>query len=279
MVYSNYHTHCFFCDGEGEPEEYVREAINQGFCAIGFSSHSPLPFSPWTMKEERVEEYINTINALKAKYKGVIEIYAGLEIDYIRGIYGPRSGRFNKLNLDYNIGSIHTIKCENTGEYLNVDGSAEEFEKMLDLIFEGSMERFVQGYYGLVREMIEIHSPDIIGHLDLIKKNNRGGRYFNEDEIWYRDEVLKTLNTIAGSSCILEVNTGGMSRKYTDTFYPSPWILEECSRLCIPVMINADAHSPKNIGAYFNEAASALKDAGYTKQRILYNGKWTDAPL
>lgn len=279
MKFSNFHTHCCFCDGEGQPEDFVKEAISQEFDAIGFTSHSPLEFSPWTIKEERVGEYIDTINELKEKYKDSIQIYTGLEIDYIPDIYGPRSDKFKKLDLDYHIGSVHAIKNEKTGEYLSVDGSREEFEEILYRIFHGSMEKLTGAFYGLIREMVKIHSPDIIGHLDLLKKNNKNSRYFTEEEEWYKEEVQKTLEVIAKSPCILEINTGGLSRNYTDTFYPSPWILMECKKLDIPIMINSDAHTSKNIGFYFEEAVSFLKDIGYEKQRVLYNGMWTDVEL
>ncbi|KPU43820.1 histidinol-phosphatase [Oxobacter pfennigii] len=279
MGYSNFHTHCIFCDGKGEPESFVQEAVKQGFDALGFSSHSPLSFNSWTMKEERIEEYLNTIENLRVKYKDDIQVYKGLEIDYIPGIYGPRSTRFENLNLDYNIGSIHTIKDEKTGEYPNIDGSSDEFERMLNGMFGGSMEKMARKYYGLVRDMVEIHAPDIVGHLDLLKKNNRGGKYFTEEESWYKEEIAKTLFVISKYRSIVEVNTGGMSRNYIDTFYPSPWILEECREMDIPVVLSADAHEPANISAFFNETAAFLKDIGYAKQRVLYNGKWADVGL
>ncbi len=41
---TNYHSHCSFCDGKAPMEEFIREAIRQGFTAYGVSSHAPLPF-------------------------------------------------------------------------------------------------------------------------------------------------------------------------------------------------------------------------------------------
>ena len=38
----NLHTHSTFCDGAGTPEQMVVVAIEKGFAALGFSSHSDM---------------------------------------------------------------------------------------------------------------------------------------------------------------------------------------------------------------------------------------------
>lgn len=37
MMKVNYHTHSRYCDGRGEPREYVEYAVSQGFTHLGFS--------------------------------------------------------------------------------------------------------------------------------------------------------------------------------------------------------------------------------------------------
>lgn len=276
----NFHTHCFFCDGEGEPESFVEDAIRQGFSAIGFSSHAPLPFYiSFVMANDQIENYCTTINSLKEKYRDQIEIYMGLEIDYVPGVVGPRSPQFAALGLDYTIGSIHLIQDQKTGEYFAVDENEKVFERILFNIFDGDMQKFGAKYFSLIRAMLAEHKPDIVGHLDLLKKLNKDEKYFREDEAWYQDEVMKTLAVIAKSDCVVEVNTGGISRGYTKMPYPSIWILHECKTLNIPVILNSDAHVSRNLATFFTEAVAILKEAGYTEQRILDQGKWTNVSL
>lgn len=281
MVYANFHTHCMFCDGEGHPEEYVKSAIAHGFVSIGFSSHAPLPYkNGWTMRNgSQVQEYCRTIRSLKEEYKGKIQIYLGAEIDCYPGIVSPDQPGFKALNLDYAIGSVHFIYDEGTGEYLSIDGDEDDYIKIINNVFKGNTKHFVQSYYTLIRDMVSKHTPDIVGHIDLIKKNNRDGKYFNENEPWYRKELMETLRSVAESGAILEINTGGISRGYMDTFYPSPWALDECRRLKIPVVLSSDAHKPENIDAYFDMASNALKEAGYSTQRILLDGVWRDVSI
>lgn len=275
MNYSNYHTHCFFCDGKGEPEDYIKKAISLNFHSLGFSSHAPVHLpSSWTMKEENLNDYVETIKMLKEKYKDQIEIYCGLEIDYFPGISGPDSNKFKELELDYTIGSVHFMKNKDTGEYLTVDGDEEEYARIIEVFFKGDVQTFVAEYYGLIRGMLSEHKPDIVGHLDLVRKNNNNQRYFNETEDWYKEEVFKTLEEIKKSGAILEVNTGAIARGYLTTPYPSPWILKECYELDIPITLNSDGHSPENLDAFFDESLNMLRYAGYKQIYFMNNKRW-----
>lgn len=280
MYNSNFHMHCRFCDGKGEPEEYVLKAISLGFPSIGFSSHAPLPFEAvWTMKESKVEEYCETLRGLREKYKGQIEIYLGMEIDYLPGINGPALQKFKDLGLDYTIGSVHCMESGKPGEYLTIDGSVVNFERVLNEVFKGDIQEMVRDYYKRIRDMVSIHNPSIIGHFDIIKKNNINSSYFSEDEDWYRAEILETLNFLSGTGVIIEVNTGGIARKYIDDIYPTEWILRECKKLNIPIMLNSDAHTPDDIAAYYEEAIGILKEIGFTKQHIMLNRSWQTVDL
>ena len=280
MSLANYHTHSCFCDGEGDLESYVKEALSCGFDALGFTSHAPLPFyQSFVMENSKLKLYCDMINQLKAKYKGIIQIYMGLEIDYIPAVIGASSPQFRDLGLDYTIGSIHMMKNPENGEYLCVDESALDFQKLLQEVFKGDVEKCISNYYTLIRQMIREHNPSIIGHLDLVKKFNNNNEFFREDEKWYIDEVYQTLRVIAAAGSVLEINTGGISRGYIKSVYPSTWILKEAKRLGIPIILNSDAHSPKFIKAYFEQAIKTAQWVGYINQRRLINGVWNDTLL
>ncbi len=274
MRTANYHTHCDLDDGAGRPREYVTRARELGFAAIGFSCHSPLPFPcDWVLSERSFAEYRSEIGRLKGE-GSLPEVYLALEVDYLRGVWGPRAPEVASYGLDYCVGSVHFIDIPATGEHVAIDGSAEEFARCLAEGFGGDVRSMVREYYELVREMARHSTPDVIGHIDVIKKNNPGSRYFSEEEDWYRAELRETIETVAASGAILEVNTGGLARGRTDSVYPSPWILPECLRLGIPVQINSDAHRPEKLDFYFAEARALLREAGYRKQAMLIGGAW-----
>ncbi len=269
---ANYHTHCCFCDGKGKPEEYVEQAIKEGFSSLGFSCHGPTPFvTDWTMSEAVTEEYFLAISCLKEKYKDNIQIYKGMELDYFSG---DSRNIFNRYDLDYTIGSVHYIKAWSNEDYLGVDDSYENFERALIDYANSDIKKFAVRYYETVLEMLQKESFDILGHLDLVKKNNSGNRFFSENEKWYIELVKSALEKISSYNVLVEVNTGGISRGYTEETYPSAWIIRECKKYDIPLVLNSDAHVPENINFYFEEARRIIRSAGYNELWELDNGKW-----
>lgn len=276
MIKSTFHTHSRFDDGECDLEEYVLSALKKDFDVLGFSAHAPVLFdTEWNMKQDSWDEYIDLAKSLKEKYKGKLEIYTGLETDFYEGCIDWR----NKKGIDYTIGAIHFMKNPESGKYYAFDGNREEFEDNLENNFNGDIRRLVKCYYSLIREMLMKMTPNIVAHLDVLRKNNWGGRYFDESDEWYREEVLNTLEVISLTHTIVEVNTGGISRGYVIKPYPCRWILEHCLTLDIPVMVNSDTHHPDKIDCYFDEAYEMLRDVGFKSQRILYHGEWKDVGL
>jgi len=275
MVSTNYHSHCYLDDGEGRLEDYAEQALSDRLAALGFACHAPLPFPcDWVLSEESFTVYATEVAALKERYAPRLQIYFGLEVDYLRGLYGPADPTVKSRHLDYTIGSVHFLDDASNGEHVEIDGSAEKYAHCLASAFGGDIRGMVREYFQLVREMVADSRPDIIGHFDVIKKNNPGGIYFSETEQWYCEEVRRTLEAVAASGSIIEVNTGGLARGRTDSVYPSPWILAECGKRGIPTNINSDAHNPKQLTYYFEEARSLLRESGYRERMILLDGSW-----
>lgn len=273
---ATFHTHSFFCDGIMTPEDYVLSAIAKGFAAIGFSSHAPVLFETcWTMKPDRLQEYISTVLKLKEQYRGRIQVYLGLETDFYPGSVDYRS----YPGLDYTIGSVHFIYHAAGQRYMALDGTSEEFTQTRDVVFKGEVRALIEKYYHLLAEMLRQQPPSILGHLDILKKNNAGSRFFIETEDWYRKAVEEALDAAAKQQVIVEVNTGGIARGYTDEMYPSDWILSCMRERNIPIVLNSDAHHPELIDAYYPQAVQKLKAAGYIHQKILLNNIWQDVPL
>lgn len=85
MFICNYHTHTKRCGhASGEDEDYVLEAIGQGFQELGFSDHAMLPgFSePYKRGDYSLfQNYCDSIDALKKKYQGQIKIFLGFEAE------------------------------------------------------------------------------------------------------------------------------------------------------------------------------------------------------
>lgn len=270
----NLHTHTHYCDGKNPPEEYVIQAIELGFHTIGFSSHAPVPFkNHFAIKDEKLEDYFQTIRDLKLKYKDSIQILLALEIDYIPGITKAFADFRKQGNLDYVIGGVHLIRNLDKEGLWFIDGPLQEkYDEGLNKLFNGHARQGVEAYYQQLLEMIAKQQPDIIAHLDKIKMHNKE-RFFSIEEQWYKDLVWKILKYIAKeTNCIIEVNTRGLYKKRCDTFFPGPEILEQIFHLNIPITLSSDAHKPDELNKYYSEGLDLLKDIGF-KEILCFDGK------
>lgn len=276
----NYHTHTRHCDGRGEARDFAEAALRKGMPRLGFSGHNVLPFdTDWTMPAERLPSYLHDVREVRESYKGRLEVYLGMEADFIPGLTSPAHERIRGLGLDYVVGSVHFLGPERGDHQWTVDGPKTELEEAIRDGFGGDVRRLVERYYALLAEMAATAAPDIFAHFDVVKKNNAGSFFFREDEPWYRAAVRRALDAVRSSAGVLEINTGGIVRSTSGEFYPSPWVLAEAWAMDIPVMINADAHDAEHIDGKFIEAAEVLRDAGYKSTRQLTAAGWMDVGL
>jgi histidinol-phosphatase (PHP family) len=277
MHLTNLHTHTKYCDGQFSAEDMIISAINSNMQSIGISTHGPTTFiSDWNIKKNEVEEYINEILMLKKKYKGTIEVYLGMELDYIPGI-GFDKYTLELINrLDYYIGSVHYLGKFHNGVMWTVDYNLEELLNGIDESFKGDVRLAVETYYSYIGRMALEYEPPIIGHLDLFKKNNNNNILFDENEKWYVDVVEKCLSMIAETSCIVEINTGGIARGYTNEQYPSTFILKKIKEKNIPIIINSDAHSTDGITCKFEDMYELVNNLGFERMGYLTKEGWNE---
>ncbi len=275
----NLHTHTRFSDGSGEPEIYLQEAIRQGFSALGFSDHSPLPFeNTFALKEDLVDLYCKTINTLKESTPD-LDVFLGMEVDYINGRgYSPEYFK-NKFPLDYIIGSVHLVRNPDVEELWFIDGPViKTFDDGLTTVFAGDGRKGVTAYYRQIQEMVVNHKPDIIGHLDKIKMHNHD-RYFSENDPWYIALIDETLDMILNAGCVVEVNTRGVYKKRSPTFFPGPGVLKKINALKIPVTISSDAHKPHELSMLFAEARLQLRELGFTSTLVRNRSGWSECSI
>ena len=274
---TNYHSHSLYCDGRANMEDFIRFALSEGFTSYGFSSHAPLPFSTaWTMEWDAMDDYLAEFHRLKAKYAGQIELYIGLEIDYLNEESNPSVVRFRELPLDYRIGSVHLL-YDDKGEIVDVDVTADKFCRVVDKHFNGDLVRVVHLYYDRLMRMVELGGFDIVGHADKMHYNASAYHPGLLDEPWYDVLIQEYFDAIARKGYIVEINT----KSYLElgTFYPNeryfPVLLEKGIR----VQVNSDSHYPERINNGRLQALMALQASGYHTVTEMYNNEWKDMPL
>ncbi|MGB4577540.1 MAG: histidinol-phosphatase [Paludibacter sp.] len=273
MYWSNYHSHCTFCDGRSSMEDFVRFAISRGIKKYGFSSHAPLPFlTKWTMLEENFADYEKEFKRLKEKYKHKIELYLGLEVDYIHGCSDIRNEFFRDKKLDYTIGSIHYLDKIRDNEYWTIDGGFREFDQGLNLLFGGDIRLAAKRFFEISTFMIEKGGFDIVGHFDKITYHGLKYAGFNPADKWFVDLVIDTLQLIKNKGLLLEINTKSLTEH--GITYPNQLFYPIIREMGIPVMVNSDCHYPTNVTDGFATAYKNLKQAGFRTLHQFFDGEW-----
>jgi histidinol-phosphatase (PHP family) len=277
---ANHHTHTLFSDGYSDPEEYVKQAVTLNFDILGFTEHSPLPFdNPFSFKTGYRDKYCSLITGLKSEYAGILDIYLGMEMDYIPGISEDFAVLRREYGLDYCIGAVHLVSPGSNDNLWFTDGpSHETYDQGLMNLFAGDIRKAVSTYYRQVNEMITTQELEIVAHFDKIKMHNRG-RYFREDESWYVKLVEETIHLIKERGIITEVNSRGIYKKRSDTTYPGLDILKSLMKNKIPVMINSDAHHPLELDGAYDQALSLLLEAGIKEVIHFDKGTWKFSAL
>lgn len=266
----NLHTHSIFCDGKDTPEEMITEALKRGFESIGFSTHSYVSCSYFGIVTlEKIENYKKEILRLKEKYKGMIDIFLGIEYD----IYSDHSPE----GYEYSIGSVHYLKTDEGRKTFDIDlgGTIDYINKY----YGGDGMRFAKAYYETVATTPEYGNFDIIGHFDLLVKNNDKGNFIDQNSKEYKELGFEAIHALKGKIPLFEVNTGAISRGYKTFPYPQMDFLKEFRENGFGAVITSDCHNKNFVDCYFDESLEILREAGFKSRFILTNNGFEEVSL
>lgn len=278
MNRSNHHSHTTFCDGRATPEEFIIEALKHNFRSFGFSAHAPLPFkTEWNMDIEKMDGYIEELNRLKREYSDKIEIYIGLECDYLSSDYHAAIPYFQNLETDYLISSVHYITNAENGEMMTVDGTIDDFNEGLERVFGGSIEKLIREYFLRSMLMVEKGGFDVIGHIDKLQQNGHLHPKFDLHNTLYSKSLHDLFCFVKERELIVEVNTKSYNPK--GMIYPNPYRFRMLKEMNIPIQVNSDSHHPDLIEDGFDIVFRMLKGVGFTHTRELVKGVWRDLEM
>lgn len=243
----NFHSHTEFCDGHATMQEMATAAADAGFSHYGFSPHSPVHIpSPCNMKLEDVEPFLNECNRISSEMEGKLNIWKGMEIDFIDSKHGPHNQCYQDFDLDYRIGSVHFV-VNQKGEPWDCDGSPERFARYVHEHFKADLRYVVEKYFGSVCEMLSRGGFDMLGHFDKIARNAAAMQQHIEQETYYIKHIEEVISLITHTDITVEINTkyqADTGRLFPDTQW---WHL--LAQTNVPIVVNSDAHWPDKIDA------------------------------
>jgi histidinol-phosphatase (PHP family) len=262
-----------FCDHAYSPlKEMVKAAVKRGMPSYGFSEHAPRMEDRFLYPGERemgwdVEKlrndfdcYAATIAGLVDEYAEEIEILKGFEIEVVpsSSYVELMSGFREQYAFDYIVGSVHY-----TDEDL-FDLGPESFQAAVER--QGGLERFAVRYYELVAEMVTAMKPEVVAHLDVIRKYAPADAVLDTPRI--RRAAENALEAVRENGGILDINTGAL-RKGLHSPFPAPWIVDKASIMGIPFCFGDDSHRAEDVGAGIVEARDYLLSRGVTSVTVL----------
>ena len=251
MIKSNFHTHSTYCDGADSIEKMVLTAIEKGFTDLGFSGHGFTPDDlSYCMTREKTEQYLRDINAVKLKFSDKINIYCGVEKDYISAESNDK--------YDFVIGSCHYILKD--GIYYPVDMSADGLKAVIKA-FDGDVIAASKEFFRNEADVVRRTECDIIGHFDLISK------YFSACGIEVTPEYLKhaeeAVDALVPYGKPFEINTGAIARGIAHGIYPSVEILKMILDRGGKITLCSDCHNKHFLDCYFKESLELAKEIGF----------------
>lgn len=249
----------------GTLPEILEAAVEAGYHTFGVSEHVARAEDKFIYPEERekgwtveklardFKQYSDDMPGLIEEFSDRITVLKGFEAEIVPTKTYPTIMRKvrQEYKFDYMVGSVHYVN-----EFL-IDGEREWFE---DCMYKmGGLENLALAYYESVAQMVRDLRPEVVGHLDLVRKN--GHHYGDLDTPAIRDAVENTLQVIWENGGILDLNTAGY-RKGLDSPYPAPWIVEMAAEKDVPFCFGDDSHSPGEVGRDMEESRRYLLDNG-----------------
>lgn len=269
MTYKqNLHTHTTFCDGRNTPEELVQEAIKRGFDSLGFSMHSYVVCSG-IGSLQALEAYKIEIQRLKEQYSDRIKIYLGIEYD----VFSEQQAD----GFEYTIASVHCLK--QNGVCRDFDTNLAGTLQYIEECFAGDSLAFAKCYYETVASIPQFGNFDILGHFDLIAKNNEKMKFLDTESTQYLDCAKATIHELRGKIPFFEVNTGCIGRGYRSTAYPQIELLKEFRECGFGAVISSDCHQKEFLDCNFEDAKQLLQSAGYNTIYVLTEQGFRETPI
>lgn len=265
---ADYHTHTVLCDGKNTVAEMAARAYDLGFRALGLSGHGYTDFDQsYCMSRDGTEKYLSDIAVQKEKYRGKMEILAGIEQD----MYGGSC----PYKTDYLIASCHYLKLANS--FYPLDVSPSNMSELLDEQFGGSFDKLAESYYSNLASMPERLDADIIGHFDIITKY-REIQGIECTERYY-DAARRAADALLRWGKPFEINVGAITRGYRTSPYPDARVLTYLRERGAKILITGDCHSAATLGENLQAGVELAKACGFTERLVLTADGWLSIPI
>jgi histidinol-phosphatase (PHP family) len=267
--YHGGHSGQFCRHAKGELTAVIERAVDAGFTHYGLSEHCPRyrtedlfageeDLGP-TGLVEAFSGYAQEAFALRERCADRIQILVGFETERLPPLdWADRMRQIRQsAPFDYIVGSVH-----------DVDGTYVDYKPELTLALAerlGGLEALHIRYFDAVTDLVETLEPEVVGHLDLVRKFDGPTAHFSPK---VHQHIERTLEAVREHRGVLDVNCGA-HRRGLSPVYPLPEILALACRMQIGVTLGDDGHGAHDVGVGLDACMRAITAAGYRELRYL----------
>lgn len=248
---ANYHTHTARCrHAQGSERDYVQAAVRAGISILGFSDHAPFPDHDFgfQMSYGELHEYLAAVDRLTREYASAIDLYKGLEIEYLPQYQSYYETLLTTEKLDYLI----------LGEHLYPDARGG-----ICILSSAQCTEDYVAYARAIETALKTGFFRMVAHPDLFAM----GQF-----AWDRncDEASeRIIDAAVRCGAILEYNANGLRRGIHDypdglrMMYPHRRFWEKAAGSGAAVIVGSDCHEPEQVwDKYVFDAWENLRELG-----------------
>jgi histidinol-phosphatase (PHP family) len=230
--------------------DMAASALTLGLTGLTFTEHVE-----WYEDDEAYgyldpDAYFTELDATRARYSDDLIVLSGVELGNPHDFPEEASALLDHTPFDLVIGSIHWL-----------DG----LPGWLPPVFDQGMEATYRQYFDEVVAMVDQAEFDVLGHLDLVRRDSWElfGRALELDA--YRDMIDTALQRLIDSGRGLEINTSGWRKGLSEPL-PGLEILRRYRDLGGEVLVfSSDGHNSNDIGYGFGRAHELARAAGFDR--------------
>ncbi|RKX32644.1 MAG: hypothetical protein DRP46_00740 [Candidatus Zixiibacteriota bacterium] len=258
VALADYHIHPdFSVDAEGSIEDFCLAAREKGLSEICFTTHydtNPID-SEWgrsiridgELKLNSVVNFGHYVRAVEtAQKESPMVVKCGVEAGYYPGCEDEIEKLIETYPLEYKLGAVHEVG----------DICICNEESIKRAYGDIPLEKLVEDYFGLVKQMVESGLFDTVAHIDMYKWH--GLKYYGDEILTgHRGRIEPAFEAMVKHDVGMEINTAALRKGHTE-YYPTMEIVNSARKAGVRIAsIGSDAHRPSEV-AYDFEVAKMI---------------------
>ena len=245
------HTHSTYSpDGKKTLALMAEAALEHGLQGVAFTEHAEWYPGDDAYGYLSLPDYFASLRGLREAYAEKLTVLAGIELGNPHDFPIEVTDILDTWSFDFVIGSVHWMD--------NLAGWELP-------IFQRGIAETYQRYFAEVLTMVDRARFDVLGHLDLVRRDSWVLFHQILPLSDYSDIIHQILKRLIERGKGLEVNTSGLRKGMSETL-PNLEVLCWYRKLGGKIIVfGSDAHQPADIAYGFDMTSELARTAGFSE--------------